>query len=67
LTDKYYKQKRLPRETLRKEVVSLVFYSNKANDTLHKSCESVIVGYALKKVRNEGAYFIINLSQRKDK
>ncbi len=37
----------LPRETLRKEVVSLGFYSNKINDTLHKGCESVIVGYIL--------------------
>jgi len=35
------------RETLRKEVVSLCFDSNKINDTLHNDCESVIVGYIL--------------------
>ena len=38
---------RLPRDTLRKEVVSLGFYLHKTNDTLHKDCESVIVGYIL--------------------
>jgi len=36
-----------PKETLRKEDVSLVFYTYKTNDTLHNSCESVIVGYIL--------------------
>ena len=40
-------EKARPRETLRKEVVSLGFYSNKTNDTLHKVCENVIVGYIL--------------------
>lgn len=35
------------RETLRKEVVSLGFYHYKTNDTLHKDCKSVIVGYIL--------------------
>ena len=40
-------KKALPRETLRKEVVSLGFYLDKTNDTLHKDCESVLVGYIL--------------------
>ena len=42
---KHIKQKAT--KTLRKEVVSLYFYPNKTNDTLHKDCESVIVGYIL--------------------
>ena len=40
-------EKRPPRETLRKEVVSLVFYLHKTNDTLHIEGDSVIVGYIL--------------------
>ena len=40
-------KKHSERETLRKEVVSLGFYLNKTKDTLHKDCESVIVGYIL--------------------
>ena len=44
---RHCKKKSPKRETLRKEVVSLGFYLDKTNDTLHKDCESVIVGYIL--------------------
>ena len=48
LRQKLRKLKRTaPSETLRKEVVSLGFYHYKTIDTLHKDCESVIVGYIL--------------------
>ena len=44
----YSNNKKLPVwETLRKEVVSHGFFIYKRNDTLHKDCESVIVGYIL--------------------
>ncbi len=47
LTISFTQKKKHPRETLRKEVVSLVLYLYKTNDTLHRNCESVIVGYIL--------------------
>ena len=39
--------KSFPLEYVSKEVVSLGLYLYKTNDTLHKDCESVIVGYIL--------------------
>ncbi|MBR3597652.1 MAG: hypothetical protein IKL47_11820 [Clostridia bacterium] len=50
----------LARRILRKEVVSLGFYLNKVNDTLHSGCESVIEVKYFKKgntVENNASFF----------